>query len=131
MATALFDTWTDRYDLWFATPIGQLVRWYEAELLLTFLEPQPGERILDVGCGTGIFTADVLKSGAWVTGIDLSASMLSRAVTRGGEQFVGLCADMCDMPFSDNSFDRAFSMTAIEFVADFEARRQRQGGSTS
>ena len=83
MATALFDTWTDRYDLWFATPIGQLVRWYEAELLLKFLEPQPGERILDVGCGTGIFTADVLKSGAWVTGIDLSASMLSKAILRG------------------------------------------------
>lgn len=118
MATALFDTWTERYDLWFATPIGQLVRWYEAELLLKFLEPQPGERILDVGCGTGIFTIDVLKSGAWVTGIDLSAAMLSRAVTRGGEQFAGLCADMCHLPFSDNSFDRVFSMTAIEFVAD-------------
>lgn len=118
MATALFDTWTDRYDLWFATPIGQLVRWYEAELLLKFLEPQPGERILDVGCGTGIFTIDVLKSGAWVTGIDLSAAMLARAVTRGGDQFAGLCADMCHLPFADNSFDRVFSMTAIEFVAD-------------
>ena len=118
MATALFDTWTDRYDLWFATPVGQLVRWYEAELLLKFLEPQPGERILDVGCGTGIFTIDVLKSGAWVTGIDLSAAMLARAVTRGGDQFAGLCADMCHLPLSDNSFDRVFSMTAIEFVAD-------------
>jgi ubiquinone/menaquinone biosynthesis C-methylase UbiE len=118
MATALFDTWTDRYDNWFASPIGQLVRWYEAELLLHFLEPQPGERILDVGCGTGIFTVDVLKSGAWVTGIDLSASMLSRAVARGGASFSGLCANMCALPFADNSFDRVFSMTAIEFVAD-------------
>ena len=118
MATALFDTWTDRYDSWFATPIGQLVRWYEAELLLKFLEPQPGERILDVGCGSGIFTVDVLKSGAWVTGIDLSAAMLSRAIVRGGDGFVGLCADMCNLPFGDNSFDRVFSMTAIEFVAD-------------
>jgi len=118
MATALFDTWTDRYDSWFATPIGQLIRWYEAELLLNFLEPQPGERILDVGCGTGIFTADVLKSGAWVTGIDLSAPMLSRAIVSGGDKFTGLCADMCALPFADNSFDRIFSMTAIEFVAD-------------
>ncbi len=118
MATALFDSWTDRYDSWFATPIGQLVRWYEAELLLTFLEPQPGDKILDVGCGTGIFTVDVLKSGAWVTGIDLSASMLSRAVARGGDKFAGLCADMCALPFADNSFDRIFSMTAIEFVVD-------------
>lgn len=118
MATALFDTWGDRYDNWFATPTGQLVRWYEAELLLAFLDPQPGERILDVGCGTGIFTADVLKSGARVTGIDLSVAMLSRAVARGGRTFAGLCADMCALPFADNSFDRVFSMTAIEFVAD-------------
>ena len=65
MATALFDTWPDRYDSWFATPIGRLVRLYEARLLLAFLEPQPGERILDVGCGTGIFTDDVLRC-AWV-----------------------------------------------------------------
>jgi ubiquinone/menaquinone biosynthesis C-methylase UbiE len=118
MATALFDTWTDRYDSWFTTPIGQLVRWYEAELLLSFLDPQPGERILDVGCGTGIFTVDVLRSGARVTGIDLSAAMLARAVQRGGDHFAGLCADMCALPFADNSFDRVFSMTAIEFVAD-------------
>lgn len=118
MATSLFDTWTDRYDSWFATPIGQLVRWYEAELLLSFLEPQPGERILDVGCGTGIFTADVLKSGAWVTGIDLSVSMLAKAIARGGDNFAGLCADMCALPFGDNIFDRVFSMTAIEFVDD-------------
>jgi ubiquinone/menaquinone biosynthesis C-methylase UbiE len=98
--------------------MGQLVRWYEAELLLKFLEPLPGEHILDVGCGTGIFTDDVLKSGAQVTGVDLSASMLHRAVDRGGKQFSGLCADMCALPFGDNSFDRVFSMTAIEFVAD-------------
>ena len=118
MATALFDSWTDTYDNWFATPIGQLVRWYEAELLLKFLEPLPGEHILDVGCGTGIFTDDVLKVGAQVTGIDLSTAMLSRAVARGNTSFFGLCADMCALPFADNSFDRVFSMTAIEFVAD-------------
>lgn len=118
MATALFDTWTDRYDSWFATPIGRLVRLYEARLLLAFLEPQPGERILDVGCGTGIFTDDVLNSGAGVTGIDFSASMLSKAVEHCGQCFVGLCADMCALPFTDNSFDRVFSMTAIEFVQD-------------
>ena len=118
MTTALVDSWIDRYDNWFATPLGQLVRRYEAELLLAFLEPQPGERILDAGCGTGIFTADALSSGAWVTGIDLSAAMLSRAVARGGAHFAGVCADMCALPFADNSFDRVFSMTAFEFVAD-------------
>ena len=118
MATALFDTWTDRYNRWFATPVGQLVRWYEAELLLDFLAPKPGERILDAGCGTGIFTDDVLKSEVQVTGVDLSLPMLSHAVTHCGPRFTGICSDMCALPFADNSFDRVFSMTAIEFVPD-------------
>ena len=118
MATALFDSWTDRYNSWFATPVGQLVRWYEAELLLTFLDPKPEERILDAGCGTGIFTDDVLKSGARITWIDLSVPMLAKAVAHCGPWFTGICSDMCALPFADNCFDRVFSMTAIEFVPD-------------
>ncbi len=119
MPTTLFDTWTDKYDLWFETPTGRLVRKYESALLLELLAPLPGERILDAGCGTGVFTLDVLGCGAIVTGIDLSGSMLKRAIDRtGGAEFTGLCADMCALPFPDNSFDKVFSMTAIEFVAD-------------
>jgi len=119
MTTALFDTWTDRYDRWFETPTGRLVKKYESALLLELLNPLPGERILDVGCGTGIFTHDVLSRGATVIGIDLSGPMLKRALARcGAAGFTGLCADMCALPFSADSFDKVFSMTAIEFVAD-------------
>jgi ubiquinone/menaquinone biosynthesis C-methylase UbiE len=122
MTTALFDTWTDTYDRWFETPTGRLVRKYESTLLLEFLKPRPGERILDVGCGTGIFTQEVLDCGAIVTGIDLSVPMLKKAFIRmGNASFTGLCADMSALPFPSNSFDKVFSMTAIEFVAD--ARR--------
>ncbi len=119
MKTALFDTWTDRYDSWFETPSGQLVRKYESALLLELLAPLPGERILDVGCGTGIFTQDVLDHGAIVTGIDLSCPMLKKALARNDTtDFTSLCADMCALPFPDDSFDKVFSMTAIEFVVD-------------
>ncbi len=119
MATALFDAWTDKYDRWFETPTGRLVKKYELSLLLEFLSPQSGERILDVGCGTGVFTRDVLDCGAIVTGIDLSVAMLQKAIDRAADAgFAGLCADMCALPFPDNSFDKVFSMTAIEFVAD-------------
>ncbi len=51
----LFDEWPDRYDEWFRTPIGALVKRYESLLLLDLLQPRPGEMILDVGCGTGYF----------------------------------------------------------------------------
>ena len=119
MATALFDTWTDRYDSWFDTPPGRLVKQYESRLLLELLAPLAGEKILDAGCGTGIFTQGVLDSGAVVTGVDLSAPMLKKAVHRGPETgFTCACADMLSLPFPDNYFDRVFSMTAVEFVAD-------------
>jgi len=119
MKPALFDAWTDRYDGWFETPTGRLIKQYESALLLELLHPLPGEKILDVGCGTGVFTQDVLHCGALATGVDLSGPMLNKAIARNGDAvFTGLCADMNALPFPDNCFDKVFSMTAIEFTAD-------------
>ncbi len=114
-----FDTWTEKYDQWFTTPIGRCVYAYEAELLLALLDPQPGERILDAGCGSGIFTGAVLAHGATVVGVDLSLPMLHCALARhAGSRFTGLGADLRALPFADRCFDRVWSMTAIEFIAD-------------
>jgi len=119
MEKALFDSWTEKYDSWFTTPVGQYVRKYESELLLDILNPQPGELILDAGCGTGIFTRDVLGREARVMGMDLSLPMVARGVQQmHGLAFWGTCGDMGALPFGDQSFDRVFSMTAIEFVGD-------------
>ena len=81
-----FDDWPEKYEQWFTTPIGQLIRKYEGELILELLRPSTGDHILDAGCGTGIFTTDLLQAGAQVTGLDLSLPMLKRA----GEKFQGL-----------------------------------------
>lgn len=119
MTTALFDSWTERYDAWFTTPTGRLVKQYETDLLLDLLTPAPEEHILDAGCGTGIFTREVLIAGASVTGLDLSLPMVHKAVTLlDTGHFAGLQGDICALPFADNSFDKVFSMTAIEFIAD-------------
>ena len=72
----IFDEWPEKYDRWFETPIGRLVRLYESRLLIEMVRPGDGEEILDVGCGTGIFTADLLAAGSEVTGLDLSLPML-------------------------------------------------------
>ena len=119
MKTSLFDSWTEKYDNWFATPTTQFVKKYELELLLQLLNPQPGEEILDAGCGTGIFTEDVAQMGAKVTGMDISLPMLAKgAVQLKNMNFSPICGDMCALPFCDKSFDKAFSMTAIEFIED-------------
>lgn len=49
------------------------------ENLVSILNPQKGEHILDVGCGTGDLAHDISKSGATVTGIDASQSMIEAA----------------------------------------------------
>ena len=53
--------------------------WEFGRDLLALLAPQPGERILDVGCGTGHLTAEIARSGAQVLGIDRSAAMIAQA----------------------------------------------------
>ncbi|HOG16257.1 MAG TPA: class I SAM-dependent methyltransferase [Syntrophales bacterium] len=118
-AERIFDDWPDRYDRWFETPIGRLVRAFEGELVLEMLAPRPGERILDVGCGTGIFTADILARGASVVGLDISLPMLRRAQRRAGTApFAAVAGDMARLPMADSSFDRVASITAIEFFRD-------------
>ena len=55
----LFDDWPERYDRWFETPVGKAVLKYELALVLDLLRPARGEKILDAGSGTGIFTRDI------------------------------------------------------------------------
>ena len=47
--------------------------------LLGLLNPRPGERILDLGCGTGALTAEIAARGSIVLGIDSSAQMIAKA----------------------------------------------------
>jgi ubiquinone/menaquinone biosynthesis C-methylase UbiE len=132
----LFDKWPLKYDRWFETPIGALVKKYENELFLELLQPQPGERILDVGCGTGVFTLNILASGTRVTGLDISIPMLKRAKHKTeGYPFRVAAGDMSFLPFVDGCFDKVVSMTALEFIEDGRAavadlfRVTRKGGT--
>ena len=115
----LFDEWPEKYDRWFETPIGALVKKYENELLLDLLQPQPEERILDVGCGTGIFTLNILGYGPHITGLDISYPMLRQAERKTkGLSFRAVAGDMRFLPFADGCFDKVVSMTALEFITD-------------
>ncbi len=117
--TQIFDDWPEKYDLWFETSIGKLVREYEGRLLLEMASPRKGEHILDAGCGTGIFTAELLDAGSEVTGLELSIPMLKRAGQKSrGRPFHMVQGDMRNLPFPDCCFDKTVSVTAIEFLED-------------
>ncbi len=115
----LFDDWPERYEAWFATPIGRLVKDTECRLILELLNPGQGEKILDAGCGTGVFALDYLAAGATVVGLDISAPMLAVAAKKAvGRPFVAVQGDMLALPFEDGSFDKTVSVTALEFIED-------------
>ena len=50
--------------------------WKLGASVIQLLAPQPGERVLDVGCGTGQLTAQIAESGARVVGMDHSPAMI-------------------------------------------------------
>ncbi len=132
----LFDEWPEAYDRWFATPIGSLVKKYETELILDLLKPNKGDFILDAGCGTGVFTLDILSSGSSVVGLDISLPMLIQAGKKlKGLPFQMVAADMLHLPFSESLFDKVVSITALEFIRDArsavrELFRVTQSGGT-
>ncbi|MCX5917190.1 MAG: class I SAM-dependent methyltransferase [Deltaproteobacteria bacterium] len=132
----LFDDWPDRYEKWFTAPIGSLVKRVEWELILDLLRPGAGEFILDAGCGTGIFTLDMLSCGARVVGLDLSLSMIRRARQKArNSRLRVISADILNPPFPENTFDKAASITALEFIPDGQEavkelfRVTRKGGT--
>lgn len=84
------------------------------EGVLSLLAPQPGERILDVGCGTGHLTSRIAASGARVIGIDSSAEMIE-AARAGYPGIEFLLADAADFSFAE-PFDAVFSNAALHWV---------------
>ena len=117
----IFDHWSEKYDAWFETPMGRLIKGYESELILRMLTPGREEFVLDAGCGTGVFTTHILETGARVVGLELSGPMLIRAIFKQkGRPFLSVQGDMRRLPFADDSFDKAVSITAIEFIEEAE-----------
>ena len=84
---------------------------------LDLLDPQPGERILDVGCGDGALTRKIAARGATVTGIDSSIEMIRAAHANGVDALV---VDAADMHFNPE-FDAAFSNAALHWMRDKDA----------
>jgi SAM-dependent methyltransferase len=83
---------------------------------LDLLDPQPGERILDVGCGEGTLTTRIIERGATVLGVDNSPEMIAVARAKGVDALL-LPAE--DMQFFAE-FDAAFSNATLHWVLQKE-----------
>lgn len=97
---------------------NQCVVELESRLMLNLLKPSPGERVLDIGCGTGTSSQPLLDCGLDVTGIDPSPYMLDIASMNFGCQVDLHRGYAEDLPFDDNTFNHACFFTSLEFVDD-------------
>ena len=90
------------------------------ELALAALDAQPGDSVVDIGCGPGFYVAALAEQAANVTGIDPSASMLALAArrTEAHGNVTLLQAEAIPLPLEDASMDRALSVQVFEYVAD-------------
>jgi trans-aconitate methyltransferase len=89
------------------------------EDLAALLKPHPGERILDLGCGTGYLTSVIANSGAQVTGIDNSIEMIAKAKTEYPHLDFRV-QSASDFYFEDR-FDAIFSNAVLHWVQEKEA----------
>jgi SAM-dependent methyltransferase len=86
--------------------------------VLEWLNAQPGEYVLDLGCGNGQLTQRISDSGAHVLGVDASAEMVTAARERGIEAEQ---ASAEALPFLDGTFDAVFSNAVLHWVRDQDA----------
>jgi ubiquinone/menaquinone biosynthesis C-methylase UbiE len=92
--------------------------------LVEALDPQPGERWLDVGCGAGNLAELAAGGGARVTGIDLSPRLIDVAKERaraGGYEIEYRVGDAENLDAEDSSFDKVVSSVAMIFAPDHDA----------
>ena len=101
--------------------------WEYGRDLIGLLAPQSGERILDVGCGTGQLTAEIARAGASVTGIDQSAAMIAQARSNFPDLRFDV-QDVCSLPF-DEEFDAVFSNAALHWVVRADAAAAAMAGA--
>ena len=84
------------------------------------LNPQPGERILDLSTGTGWTSRVVARRGATVTGVDIASGLLDAARANADAEGLWIdyrLGDAEDLPFEDGAFDAVVSTVGIMFAS--------------
>src|SRR5215211_4523537 len=115
--------WGTRAETWAATEEQQLPTYEEA---IRRLEIGPGSRVLEVGCGSGVFLRAAADRGAHVVGLDASEALLaiSRRRVPEAELTVG---DLQFLPYAVDTFDVVAGFNSFFFAADMVAALREAG----
>ena len=106
------------YARWLKADCNQQTIELECGLMTGMLHPFCGERLIDIGCGTGASLMPFLGKGIQLTGVDPSPYMLDVANKNLGHRVDLHRAYAEELPFEDNSFDYASVCLTLEFVED-------------
>lgn len=109
-----------RYEQWFGTPEGQFAMQQEMRLLGDMISgwPRRNRKLLEIGCGTGLFLEKLWDMGFDVTGVDKSPAMLEAARKRFSKRAALHLGNGEHLPFADDEFDYVLLWTVLEFTED-------------
>ena len=106
---------------WIAGDFGEIAKSYAtgAEDFINGLNLQPGQRVLDVACGTGNLALPAARLGAVVTGVDIAPNLIEQARENAKSEGLSIQFDEGDaekLPYADASFDAVVTMFGAMFA---------------
>jgi demethylmenaquinone methyltransferase/2-methoxy-6-polyprenyl-1,4-benzoquinol methylase len=111
---AMFDGVAERYDRTNSvTSLGLDRHW--RSVTRRVLDPEPGQKVLDVAAGTAVSTVGLAESGAWCVALDFSLGMLRRGSARPVPK---VAADALRLPFGDGVFDAVTVSFGLRNMSD-------------
>ncbi len=103
-------------EIWgWSSPAGRRRAARRAELLATWARLEAGQRVLELGCGTGLFSKKLQREGLYLTAIDISLDLLSDAV-RENKTVGFIQADAHRLPFADNTFNAVVGSSVLHHL---------------
>lgn len=113
-----FDAIAGYYDAWYDAPAGKIFDAQEKRAVAKVLPLADGKKsLLEVGCGTGHWSAWFAERGYRVTGIDISPAMIQRAESKNIPNARFMVGDFLDETV-EGTFDVVAAVTSLEFMAD-------------